>query len=66
MIVRTLITISILSALIISICLLVTKDPHTKLAITTNGIAMVLLAFEQRAFNKDLKTARQQQYSSFN
>lgn len=65
MIERTLITISILSALIISICLLVTKEPHTNLAITSIGVGMVLLALEQKAFNKDLKVARQQQYSSF-
>lgn len=65
MIERTLITISILSALIISICLLATKEAHNNLAITTIGIAMVLLAFEQRAFNKDLNVAKQQQYSGF-
>lgn len=59
MIVRTLITITILVVLILSICLLV-NERHIKLAITANGLAMVLLAFEQRAFNKDLQMARQQ------
>lgn len=63
MIVRTLITISILAALTISICLLVTKETHIRLAITAIGLAVMLLAFEQKAFNKDLQIARQQQYS---
>lgn len=63
MIVRTLITISILVVLTISIFLLVTKEAHIRLAITAIGLAVVLLAFEQKAFNKDLQIARQQQYS---
>lgn len=63
MIVRTLITVSILVVLTISICLLVTKEAHIGLAITAIGLAIVLLAFEQKAFNKDLQIARQLQYS---